>query len=317
MNVHQFIALNQSRWNQLSEFIDEAGRLTLARVPLEEFRQGSLLYRQTIADLGYARMRFPTHQVVRELEHLVGRAHSVIYQAQRVKRSDWRRFWTREWPNLVVGAFPEILTATMIFLIASVIGFVLAAEFPVLESFFISKGMRAAMDEGRLWTERITSVAPHASSAIATNNISVSIVAWALGVTFGVGTIWLLVVNGLMLGVISAGCLRAGLLAPLGEFIVAHGALELPAIWIAAGAGLVMGKAMVLPGRYSRSVELRHAGRRSARLLVGIVPMLLIAGFVEGYVSPSDLPAIAKIALAIGLIAAYSIYVLSCAGRPD
>jgi uncharacterized membrane protein SpoIIM required for sporulation len=317
VNVHQFIASNRDRWNELSEFIGEAGRLTLARVPLGQFRRGSLVYRQTLADLGYARMRFPKHQVVRELEQLVGRAHSVIYQARPVKRGDWRRFWTSEWPNLVVEAFPQILTATLIFLVVSVLGFILAAQFPILESFFISKGMRAAMDAGHLWTERITNVAPHASSAIATNNISVSILAWALGATFGIGTIWLLVFNGLMLGVISAACLRAGLLAPLGEFIVAHGALELPAIWIASGAGLLMGQAMVFPGRYSRSVELRHAGWRSARLLVGIVPMLLIAGFVEGYISPSNLHPSIKSALAIGLLAAYTVYVLSCAKRED
>lgn len=301
----------------MEEFITQTGRLTLARVPLEDFRRGSLVYRQTMADLGYARMRFPTHQVVRDLEQLLGRAHSVIYQARRVKRGDWREFWIRGWPRLATESFPYILTATLIFLAGSAIGFILTAQFPILEAFFISPPMRDAMNSGHLWTESITSAAPQASSAITTNNISVSILAWALGVTFGVGTIWLLIFNGLMLGAISAACLRAGLLEPLAEFIVAHGALELPAIWVAAAAGLMMGQAMVFPGRYSRSVELRHAGLRSVRLLVGVIPMLLIAGFVEGFVSPSNLPAGLKVALAVALAAAYFAYVVSCGRRPS
>src|SRR5262249_139599 len=140
---------------------------------------------------------------------------------------------------------------------------------------------------------------------------------WALGTTFGIGTIWLLIVNGLMLGVISAGCLRAGLLSELARFIVAHGALELPAIWIAAGAGLVLAQAMIFPGRYKRAVEIRHAGKESSQLLVGVTPMLLIAAFVEGFISPSNLPASLKVTLAVALLATYTGYIVSCSRRAE
>jgi uncharacterized membrane protein SpoIIM required for sporulation len=312
MYVHHFIRSNQQRWSQLQAFIALASRLTLARVPLEEYRAGSLIYRQTLSDLAYARLRFPNHQVVRDLEQIIGRAHSVIYQARRVKRNDWKKFWLQTWPMLVVKWWPQIALATMIFFAVGVVGFYLAVRFPVLERFFISPHMREAMSEGHLWTEAVVKVAPQASSAIATNNISVSILAWALGATFGIGTLWLLVTNGLMLGVISAGCLRAGLLDELGEFIVGHGALELPAIWIAAGAGLVLAQSMIFPGRYKRSVEIRHAGKESAQLLVGVIPMLLIAAIVEAFVSPSNLPAFLKITLAVALFVAYAAYIVSC-----
>ena len=311
MTVHQFIQSNQERWSRLEAFITLASRITLARVPLDDFQKGSLLYRQTLSDLAYARLRFPNHKVVRELEQVVGRAHSVIYQAQRVKRGDWKQFWRVTWPKLVVSSSREIGLATLIFCGASLFGFFLAVQFPILEGFFISPHMREAMSSGHLWTETVVKVAPQASSAIATNNITVSILAWALGATFGLGTVWLLITNGLMLGVISAGCLRAGLLGPLAEFIVAHGALELPAIWIAAGAGLILAKAMVFPGRYSRAVELRLAGAKSGQLLVGVIPMLLIAGFVEGFISPSNLPVVTKVILAMTLAAAYTVYILS------
>ena len=310
MTVHQFIQSHQERWGQLDAFIALASRITLGNVPLHEYKAGSLLYRQVIADLAYARMRFPNHKVVRDLEKQVGQAHSLIYQARRVKRSDWKEFWWKTWPTLVMQSSREILLATGVFAIASLFGFCLATQFPVLEGYFISPAMREAMSSGHLWTESIVKTAPQASSRIATNNISVSILAWALGATFGVGTMWLLVTNGLMLGVISSGCLRAGLLAPLAEFIVAHGSLELPAIWIAAGAGFLLAKPMIFPGQYSRTVELRQAGKKSWQLLVGVIPMLLIAGFVEGFISPSQIPAATKIVLALMLAAAYTAYIL-------
>jgi uncharacterized membrane protein SpoIIM required for sporulation len=315
MNVHEFIHSHQMQWKELEAFVQQASRLSLARVPLDEFRQGSLRYRQTVANLAYARMSFPRHAVVGQLERLVGLAHSVVYQARREKSTSWWQFWTRTWPALIRGAARPILAATLIFWVAAALGLLMTMMYPFLESFFITPAMRQAMSSGHLWTESLTGAAPQASSAIARNNISVSLLVWALGLTFGVGTVWMLLVNGLMLGVIAQACLRAGLFQALGEFIVAHGALELPAIWIAAGAGLVMGEAMLFPGRYRRSVELGLAARRSARIFVGTVPMLLVAALVEGFVSPSELPASIKIALAVTLALAYAAYIVA-APRP-
>jgi uncharacterized membrane protein SpoIIM required for sporulation len=139
----------------------------------------------------------------------------------------------------------------------------------------------------------------------------VSLLVWALGITFGIGTIWQLIVNGLMLGAIFAACLRAGLFTAIVEFVIGHGALELPAIWIAAGAGLVMAKPMIFPARFSRTVELGLAARRSVQIVVGTIPMLLIAGVVEAFVSPSHLPGWEKAALGAILALAYLLFVLT------
>jgi len=289
--------------------VQQASRLSLARIPLDQFRRGSLLYRQAIADLAYARMRFSRHAVVRELQRLVGLAHSVVYQARREKSTKWWRFWIYTWPALVRGAAGPILLATLIFWGTAVLGLILAWQNPLLEGFFITPSMRQGMSSGRLWTESVAHIAPQASSAIAQNNITVSLLIWALGITFGIGTIWLLIFNGLMLGVVIEACLRAGLFRSLAEFVVAHGALELPAIWIAAGAGLVMAGPMLFPGRYGRLIELRLAARRSVQIVVGTVPMLLIAAAIEGFVSPSQVPGVLKAALAVAVAMAYSVYI--------
>jgi uncharacterized membrane protein SpoIIM required for sporulation len=310
MVVHQFIRARQGSWAQLQVFLENARRLSLARVPLDAFREGSALYRQTVSDLAYARMRYPDHPVVRELEQLVGHAHSLLYQAERAKSRSWMEFWRRTWPMRVREAARPILLATTIFWAAAIVGFLLAIENPVLEGLFISPEMRAAIEAKHLWTESLTRTAPAAGSRIATNNINVSFLTWGLGLTFGIGTVWLLALNGLMLGAIAAACLRAGLFLPLAEFVVGHGCLELPAIWISGGAGLLMAEAMLFPGRYRRRVELREKGRTSVQIMVGIVPILLVAGAIEAFVSPSSLPGIAKAALGLCLAAVLLVYII-------
>jgi uncharacterized membrane protein SpoIIM required for sporulation len=307
MTVHAFIRSHQPQWKQLEAFLAQAQRLSLARVSLEEFRRGSALYRQLVADLAYSRMCFGDHPVVQELERLTGQAHSILYQAGRSQSRNWWDFWRQTWPAQVRAAARPIVLAAALFWAGAVVGLLLTAQNPLLEGFFVSAPMREAINSGRLWTESLTRTAPGAGSQIATNNIRVSLLVWALGLTLGIGTVWLLVFNGLMLGAIAAACLRAGMLVPLAEFVVGHGSLELPAIWISGGAGLLLADALLLPGRYRRSDELLLKGRRSVQIVVGIVPLLLVAAVVEAFVSPSNLPGPAKAclgaALALGLIA--------------
>jgi uncharacterized membrane protein SpoIIM required for sporulation len=311
VNVHQFINSRHAEWRALEDFVQVCGRLSLARVPLDQYRAGTALYRRAVADLAYARMRYPGSSAVKELERLVARTHSVVYQARRTTSIGWWQFWLRTWPATVRGAARPILLATGIFWIAAIVGLLAAAAQPQFDSFFISPSMREGMSKGHLWTEHLTSTAPQASSAIATNNISVTLVVWALGITFGVGTVWQLILNGLMLGAIFSACMRTGLFGALGEFVIGHGCLELPAIWIAAGAGFLMAEALIVPGRYSRSVELQLAARRSVRIVVGTIPMLLIAATVEAFISPSDLPGWIKASLGAVLALAYLAYILA------
>ena len=284
-------------------------------MPLEAFRDGSSLYREAVADLAYARMSFPDHPVVAELGRLIGQAHSILYQSSQVRSSGWADFWRRTWPASVRAAARPILLATAIFWVGTVVGFFLTSQNPTLERFFVSPTMREAISAKRLWTESLTRTAPSAGSHIAVNNIQVSLLAWGLGLSFGVGTVWLVLFNGLMLGAIAAACLRAGMLGPLVEFVIGHGSLELPAIWISAGAGLLMADAMLFPGRYGRRDELRLRGRTSIRIMVGIFPLLLLAGAIEAFISPSEAPGAAKALLGGFLALALLSYIALC-GAP-
>lgn len=261
-------------------------------------------------------MRFAGHPVVRELERLVGLAHSLLYQAGRSQSRNWLTFWKRTWPASVRAASRPILFATSLFWVGALIGYFLTVQNPILEGYFINAHMRQAINSGHLWTEGLTATAPESGAQIATHNITVSLTVWGLGILFGIGTVWLVFFNGLMLGSVIAACLRAGMVVPILEFVIGHGSLELPAIWISAGAGLLFAEALLFPTQYRRSDELRIKGRLSVQIIIGIFPMLLIAGAIESFISPSNLPGVAKAVLCLVLVAALVTYIIA-APRPE
>ncbi len=160
-----------------------------------------------------------------------------------------------------------------------------------------------------MWTHSVVTVKPLASSGIMTNNLSVSFTTFALGITAGLGTVWMLALNGLLLGVVLGACWQAGMADQLLSFVAPHGVLELPAIFIAGGAGLLLAKGLLFPGLLPRRASLALEGGRAVRLVLGIIPMLIVAGTIEGFVSPSNLPQRLKYVLAAGLFCLLLLYV--------
>jgi uncharacterized membrane protein SpoIIM required for sporulation len=130
-----------------------------------------------------------------------------------------------------------------------------------------------------------------------TNNIQVAILAFAGGTLLGVFTLYLLAQNGLMLGIVAGASQALGFAPNLWGFVAAHGVIELSVIFIAGGAGLQLGWSVIRPGLLTRRAALVLAARRAAQLLLGCIPLLMIAGTIEGFVSPSDLPLAAKLAV--------------------
>jgi len=168
--------------------------------------------------------------------------------------------------------------------------------------------MMETIERREMWTHSVVTVKPLASSGIMTNNLSVSFSTFALGITAGLGTIWMLAVNGLLIGVIGAATWKAGMALQLWSFVAPHGVLELPAIFISGGAGLEIARGLLFPGFLPRRQSLAQAGGRGARLLLGTIPMLIVAGVIEGFFSPSGAPVKMKFLLAATLFAALLSY---------
>jgi uncharacterized membrane protein SpoIIM required for sporulation len=302
-------------WARLEQLVATTGRRSVSALAPTELQELALLYRQTASDLSAVREDPTGGQLALYLNQLLGRAHNLIYMGRRSKPRGIWIFYKDTYPSIFRAAFPDIFAAFLIFLAAALAGFFLGLANPSFERYLLGSAMMETIAHHQMWTHSIVTVKPLASSAILTNNLTVAFTTFALGVTAGVGTVWMLVLNGLLFGVVNVACWAEGMSLSLWSFVAPHGVLELPAIFIAGGAGLGIARGLLFPGTMPRRDSLARAGARSVRLVLGTIPMLVIAGFIEGFISPSELPAPVKFLLA-GVLFALLILYLARGGRP-
>jgi uncharacterized membrane protein SpoIIM required for sporulation len=176
-------------------------------------------------------------------------------------------------------------------------------RFPDLARLFASQEMINAVERGELWTDGMLNVVPSsvASVQILTNNVMVSLFAFVAGFLFGLGTLYIVGLNGMMLGAMFAMCAQHGMDGRLFEFIVAHGPVELSCICISGAAGAAVGEALMRPALQSRSAAFAAACRRSADVLFVVVLLLIGCGLIEGFISPDpDMPLATRMTVGIG-----------------
>jgi len=197
----------------------------------------------------------------------------------------------------------HILSVTLLFIVSVVTGAWLVYSFPDLIALFANPQLIATVERGELWTDGLLNVTPSAvlSVSILTNNIVVSFFAFCSGIVFGLGTFYLIGTNGLSLGAIFAFTTQHDLGGRLFDFIVAHGFVELSCICIAGAAGSYLGEALIRPGERTRSEAFRAAAAEGIRVMLAVTLLLLICGFIEGYVSPDpEVPRWARITIGVG-----------------
>jgi uncharacterized membrane protein SpoIIM required for sporulation len=268
------------------------------------------LYRQTASDLSVVRADVTSVQLGAYLNQLLGRAHNIVYMGRRPKLSEAWRFYAL-YPRLFREMLPQTTLAFLIFAAAGLVGWVVTLHDPAFSYRLLGPQLIESIENHKMWTESIVTIKPVAASSILTNNLSVSFTTFALGVTAGIGTVWMLILNGLMIGTVGAATWRAGMALQLWSFVAPHGVLELPAIFIAGGAGLELARGLLFPGLLKRGDSLARAGKRAASLVLGIVPLLIVAGSIEGFLSPSALNVRLKFLLAAVLFALLVLYLSS------
>jgi len=272
-----------------------------------ELRDLGLLYRQISTDLSTVRSDPASTQQARYLNQLLGRAHNSIYIGRKRSINTVLEFYWRAYPRIFRRLLPYTLTATALFAVGAIGGAFVTLSHPEFMRSFLGPNMVDTIERHEMWTHSILSIKPQASSRIMTNNMSVAFTTFAAGITAGIGTIYMLFFNGLMLGVIGSACWLSDMSLQLWSFVAPHGVLELPAIFIAGGAGLRLAQALLFPGLLSRRDSLAAGGSESVQLLVGVIPMLFVAGLIEAFISPSSLPVSLKFFLgAISLLSLLS-----------
>lgn len=289
MNIQRWIARREPNWKRLEVLLEQVEKKGLKSLPAKEIGELASLYRSVSADLARAK----THQVgnglIQDLQRLTSRGYTQIYQGSR--RQEWQavvEFCRWGFPAIVQQTFGYTAVAFGIFLSAALVGWWFSWQDPAFMSLAVPDHLvEKVRDRGELWMGSIVGIEPLASTNIMINNLSVSFAAVAGGIVGGLGTIYSMALNGLLIGAVGALVGQYNLAYPFWAFVFPHGSLELPAIFLAGGAGLMIARAIVFPGKYRRVDALKLYGFQAAQLVFGIVPMLVIAGTIEGFFSPS------------------------------
>jgi uncharacterized membrane protein SpoIIM required for sporulation len=298
---NHWIQKRQPHWDRLTALVAAAGRGRLQGLSRAELRELALLYRQVASDLSTLRQDRTSAALSGQINHLLARAHHIIYSS---RKSNWRNFllYLRDGYPLVFRRQLVFTFAATVVMLASAVA---AAGFSLANSHFaysiLGPDVMSSVERHEMWTKSLVTMAPQAASGIMTNNISVSFGAFAGGLLFGAGSLYVMFINGLMLGAVGVVCQQAGMSIPLWSFVAPHGSLELPAIAIAGGAGFRLGCGMLFPGIYKWKDSVSHAGREAVKLVSGVIPMLIFAGTLEAFFSPSSAPVALKFSVGAAL----------------
>lgn len=280
-----FVARRKPDWNRLESLLTQlkAGSLTLADVSTID-----ALYRQTSADLAVAQSAYAGTDVLRFLNQLCARTYAAIYKPRGGRLDSLRTFYLQTFPRLVQETIAMTKVATALLFFGVVVGALTVLLHPDGATLLVPAHLRQIISRGEVWTDSILggSTPTELAVQIFLNNLRVLIMSFALGATAGVGTVVVLLGNGISVGATVAACFQAGVGPNILQFMSAHGPVELSLICIVGGAGLHLGRAMIDPGERSRATAIREHAQVAVQLMLGCAPFMVAIGIVEGFVSP-------------------------------
>ena len=289
-----FLKQNAEKWQQLETLLDRERRVDPDRL--------AALFIEITDDLSFSRTFFPASKTTAYLNGLAGRVHQAIYRNRKEDRSRFLRFWTHELPTLFYHSQRQLLYSFIFFAMAVLIGclstaqddlyvrLILGDRYVNMTEANIAKGDPMAVYKSMHQVDMFL--------GITFNNIRVSFIAFALGLLLSAGTVYILFINGVMLGTFQYFFYQKGLLLSSMLTIWIHGTLEISAIIIAGSAGLVMGNSILFPGTYTRTQSLMRGARQGMKIVVGLVPIFITAGFLEAFVTRyTGMPALLSLAI--------------------
>jgi uncharacterized membrane protein SpoIIM required for sporulation len=306
MDLSTFLHERRPLWRRLEELLERAEGSGLPCLNEDEVVEFGNLYRRTASDLNQAQTFVSGDATVRFLNDLVARAYLLIYGKTKIDLRGAVMFLVWGWPAVFRRYLPHFLLAGALFALGTAFGFL--ACFPWskdqaavetahnAQSFLLSTDMPTIQprEEGQKDpTEDVSSGQFNLfASFLFAHNTTVTLIAFALGLTLGVGTVWFMFENGLMMGVLGAVFLEAernhpghGYFLSFITGIVPHGVLEIPACLIGGAAGLLIAQGMIRARPWPRREELARLGKEAFLLVSGAIPLLLVAGLLEAGVA--------------------------------
>jgi len=316
MPTDRFINERKNSWQRLEELLRLLDASSLRKLHREEVRELGRSYRRAASDLAIARAESRDPRLVNYLNNLVIRAHGRIYRADAQGGQRIVGFFKRDFPQTFRRTWRYTALAFGVFMAFAFIGFGGTWKDQEFSELVGVPAMFREMniETKRHWWEELNDANQIGASAIMTNNIRVTFYAFAFGALLGVGSLFFMAYNGANIAAVLALTFKAGFGKDLLTFMAGHGVIELSCIFIAGGAGLMIGSAMIMPGDLSRADALKSRGMEGIRLMAGVAPLLVLAGIIEGFISPAPINPMIKFGIA-GLtgVALYSYLLL--AGR--
>jgi len=290
MREAAFVKQNMKRWKEYEKLLKES---------VLEPEKKSEIFIQLTDDLAFAQTQYPASETARYLNHLSSQIHQQIYKNKKEESSRFITFWTRELPVLFASMRRPLLYSFIITLVAFAIGIISTLGDHTFVRLILSDGYVNMTLENIKKGDPMGvygSFDPVAMFfAITFNNIRVAFVAFAAGMIFSVGTVYILFQNGVMLGAFLTLFYQHNLLLNSVLVVMLHGTLEISAIIIAGGAGLRMGNSILFPGTFSRLESFKMGAKDGLKVVMGLMPIFIVAGFIESFVTRySAMPVLLK-----------------------
>lgn len=280
MRETEFINKNKDKWKRYERALERDDQ------DPELLKQ---LYIHTTDDLSYSRTFYPNRSVRVYLNSLAQRTFLQVYRGRKGETSRFFTFWTDELPRVVFAQRRPLLIALVTFVLAMLIGIISYRIDPAFAETILGEAymnMTQANIEGGDPMAVYKQTSPFSMSLrITMNNIFVALLTFVSGAFFAVGSIVQLIRNGVMVGVFQYFFYDQGIFQESFLTIWIHGALEISSIVLAGGAGLAMGKGLLFPGTLSRFEAFKHSARDGLKIMLGLIPLFIIAGFLEGYLT--------------------------------
>ena len=311
MQYAHFLRTRRPLWDEFEESLERAqGRGRLSHDALERL---AFRYRQVLHDHALAASRYPETGAARRLERLALDGTHWLQWDRPPREGGLAHFLRHRFPTVFRRFLPPLAVVALLFQASLFVGLGLTVVQPGVGVALLGPDKVEDLRRGHLWTEALTTTIPPAvsTSFIATNNMSVALTTWAGGALAGLGTLYVVLLNGFLLGAVLGATMPYGLDGELLAFVAAHGPLEISLILVCSGAGLALGRAVVAASDRPRAVVIQETAQDAFVLLLGCLPWFLLLGLVEGFVSPAPtVPLLVKVALGFCLLALFVVVAL-------
>jgi uncharacterized membrane protein SpoIIM required for sporulation len=317
--AENFIEKRKANWKRLEELTDQVRTVRgLRSLSRDEVRELTRIYRRTASDLAIARVESRDQRLVSYLNNLVIRAHGMIYRTESKGGRAILAFYLYDFPVIFRQTLRYSLATLLIFVAVAAFSFVATwrdddfADFAYLPPPAVQK-----IKDHQSWWDDLNKEAPVGAAGIMTNNIGVSIYVFSMSVLPVVGTVKALMPSALQFGAINALIIKYRMTLLLWSFVAGHGVLEFAAIFIAGGAGLMIGLALLVSGERTRREALIEKGAVAIKLMAGCIPLLVVAGCIEAFISPLPIHHAYKFAVSAATAVGLAAYLLKPGRRGE